>query len=287
MKASGLFPTLCYLMSFMGYSLATGGTIPKPLVDSQSLRLRFNQTSLLERANYIESLTLGSLSKTRTFGDEAHIQTVEYIYTEAQKYGYNVWKQEVIGLYSVINELGIKAGDRTITPHGFYNSGSVKLWIKTELVVIHEEKGCNDMDYADAVNKTVLIDAGSPCGLGTKINTAVNMGVTAILFQSEHPEDPIGDKYPYWGELPPDFDFPVAAVTRSEGEWLTTWAKKGEMMELKLDYVKEERKTFDVFAQTTDGDQNNVVMLGANSDSPVMGKIRPCPESSILLTNSF
>lgn len=62
---------------------------------------------------------------------------------------------------------------------------------------------------------------------------------------------------------------PAAGISRSLGDRILSKLAIGKGMTVTLDlqYIVEERVTHNVIAQTKDGDPNNVIMIGAHTDS--------------------
>lgn len=78
------------------------------------------------------------------------------------------------------------------------------------------------------------------------------------------------DDTPATSRLTPGPSFvPAAGISSSLGEQILAELASGKVMNATLDlqYIVEERVTHNVIAQTKDGDPNNVIMIGAHTDS--------------------
>lgn len=92
---------------------------------------------------------------------------------------------------------------------------------------------------------------------------AHSVGASAVLLVNS-------DDTPATSRLTPGPSLvPAAGISNSLGEQILSKLASGKAMTVTLDlqYIVEERVTHNVIAQTKDGDPNNVIMIGAHTDS--------------------
>lgn len=122
-------------------------------------------------------------------------------------------------------------------------------------------------DFADSsagqlAGKILLIPRGV-CSFVEKVQLAHSVGASAVLVVNT-------DDTPTTSRLTPGPGLvPAAGISSSLGkEILSKLASgRGVTATLDLQYLTESRVTHNVIAQTKDGDPNNVVMIGAHTDS--------------------
>jgi aminopeptidase Y len=124
--------------------------------------------------------------------------------------------------------------------------------------------GCEAADFAGfAPGRIAMIQRGT-CGFNVKALNAQAAGAAAvILFNEGQPgrtglSTPIGDT--------PGLAIPVVFATYAAAQDLIL-NTPGATVRVKVDFTEETRKTWNVFAESRDGNANNVVMAGAHLDS--------------------
>ncbi|KAH7304777.1 hypothetical protein B0I35DRAFT_484335 [Stachybotrys elegans] len=122
----------------------------------------------------------------------------------------------------------------------------------------------------DVVGKIALIKRGT-CAIADKLRLAKNNGAVAAVLIHNVPGDRITAatlSAQNVGQISP-----VGVVTLEQG---TAWQERlaaGETLEVTLivDAVAEPRETWQIIAETKEGDPNNVIMVGAHLDSVQQG----------------
>ncbi|SMC89336.1 M20/M25/M40 family metallo-hydrolase [Lentzea albidocapillata] len=124
--------------------------------------------------------------------------------------------------------------------------------------------GCEAADFAGfAPGRVAMLQRGT-CGFSVKALNAQAAGAAAvILFNEGQPgrtglTTPIGDT--------PGLAIPVVFATYAAAEELILLTP-GATVRVKVDFTEETRKAWNVFAESRDGNANNVVMAGAHLDS--------------------
>ncbi len=127
-------------------------------------------------------------------------------------------------------------------------------------------RGCTAADYAGfAAGNIALVSRGTPagqpaCTFAIKATTAFNAGASAVVIYNNAAG-------PLVGTLGNGFtlDIGAAGITQALGQQLA--ATPGLVLRLKTDTFRGVATTYNVIAESTDGDANNVVMVGAHLDS--------------------
>lgn len=121
----------------------------------------------------------------------------------------------------------------------------------------------------DATGKLALVKRGS-CAIADKLKLALAHGAEGVILYNNAAGSPSAANLGFEniGLLPP-----VGTIRQDVGE---SWSKRlaaGEELVVKLfvDSVFEERETFNIVAETKEGDANNVIVLGAHLDSVQAG----------------
>ncbi|GLY46584.1 M28 family metallopeptidase [Lentzea sp. NBRC 102530] len=124
--------------------------------------------------------------------------------------------------------------------------------------------GCEAADFAGFVpGRVAMLQRGS-CGFNVKVLNAQAAGAAAvILFNEGQPGrtglvTPIGDVT--------GLTIPVVFATFAAAQELIL-STPGALVTVVVDFTEETRQAWNVFAETRDGNANNVVMAGAHLDS--------------------
>ncbi|MDX8028749.1 M28 family peptidase [Lentzea sp. BCCO 10_0856] len=124
--------------------------------------------------------------------------------------------------------------------------------------------GCEAADFAGFVPGRVAMMQRGTCGFNVKALNAQAAGASAvILFNEGQPGrtglvTPIGDT--------PGLAIPVVFATYAAAEELIVLTP-GATVRVKVDFTEETRTAWNVFAESSAGNANNVVMAGAHLDS--------------------
>jgi aminopeptidase Y len=256
--------------------LSTTADTHKPLVDTEALQSAINITSLLSRASTLFSLA--QLSRhdynhpTRVIGSAGHTATLEYIYSELAQLGdyYTLSEQPFPAFSGNVVESRLVLGDEVVV-----NASAMSLTPATKgrepvfaEVVLADHEGCDEKDFSDeAKGKIVLIKRGT-CGFGVKSKNAGRAGaVAAVIYNSES-----GPLHGTMGQ--PDEDHVATfGISKEEAEPFVKRLSKGKKLDgiAYIDATVETIHTRNIIAQTTSGDPENCVVLGAHSDSVTEG----------------
>lgn len=247
-----------------------------PLVDSESLQSLIVNDSLSERAQHLFGLAEKSTGKydhpTRVIGSPGHWATIHYIEKELRK---------LRGYYKVTTEkFGAVDGrvlDYSLLINGEQPSSVDALSLTpptndtrpvTGPLVLIANEGCDASDYpANVTGGLALIKRGT-CPFGDKSTLAGKNGaIGAIIYNNEEGSvkgtlgSPNKDMVATLGLS--EKDGMLYAERLSHGDTLLTT--------MYVDSYVGNIKTLNVIAETIMGDPENVVMLGAHSDSVAEG----------------
>ncbi|KAJ9477267.1 Aminopeptidase Y [Pseudozyma hubeiensis] len=270
--------TLVQLTTLALVLLATGHqAVARPgklrPVESKRLRNDIKRKNLLSGARKLQSLAYATSERNRVFGSPGHKATVAYIQEELRRGGgadyFDVYLQPFTATYAehsselAVDDQPTKSVTFTYSPNGEFDG--------VELVNV-ANVGCEQADFPAGVEgKIALIQRGT-CPFATKVGRAGTAKAAAVIIYNNAAGDvagTLGSK----GPVEEGPFVPVAGVTQDVGNALVARLAAGEtvLIDLKLDGVVEDRETHNVIAETKSGNKDQVLMLGAHSDSVVAG----------------
>ncbi|KOG45925.1 amidohydrolase [Streptomyces virginiae] len=212
----------------------------------------------------------------RAAGSKGHEQSAKYIEAVLKAAGYQVTRNEFDFVYVETIEEKLTVGganERDVPIHLMtYTANSPEGGVTAPVAVASVDadgtNGCEPGDFASGTftGKIALIKRGG-CTFAVKQQNAATAGaVGAIIYNNTAGalNGTIGD--PAAGKVP------TGGITQEDGEKLAAEAAAGPV-EVTLDIreLRENRKTFNVIAETKGGDENNTVFLGAHLDSVAAG----------------
>ncbi|KAF2196091.1 aminopeptidase Y precursor [Delitschia confertaspora ATCC 74209] len=248
----------------------------KPLVNSSALQDHISGDRLMERAKKMfEIAKLGEDEynhPTRVIGSLGHLGTLNYIYSTILELGeyYSISNQSFPAVSGNIFESRLVLGDevpKSAAPMGLTPATKDKEPVHGKLVLVKNE-GCVSTDYPAEVTGNIAFIQRGTCPFGTKSELAGRAGaLAAVVYNYE--------KGGVQGTLGTPSEYHVATFGLS-GEEAEPIIKKLENKEYvdSIAYIDAEVKsilTVNIVAQTTQGDPDNCVMLGAHSDSVAEG----------------
>ncbi|RBR21688.1 uncharacterized protein FIESC28_04788 [Fusarium coffeatum] len=242
--------------------LATAST-KKPLVNELKLQKDITLKGLMAGAQKLQDIADAN-DDTRVFGGKGHNATVDYLYNtlKAMNY-YDVKKQPFTELYSAgtaalkADGADIAASIMTYTPAG-EASGPL---------VVASNLGCEASDFpAESKGNVVLVKRGE-CAFSAKSSSGKAAGAAAVIVYN----NVAGELSGTLGEPFGDFA-PIVGISQEDGEAILAKTKAGEVnVDLTVDATVENRVTFNVIAETKEGDHDNVLVVGGHSDSVAAG----------------
>jgi aminopeptidase Y len=201
-------------------------------------------------------------------GIAGHVATLEYIKSSIEKLGdyYKVSTQDFPVRSGYVSESRLILGNEVLlsaSPMSLTPPTKNKQPVTGNLVLVAND-GCSAKDYPDAVNGNIALILRGKCAFGTKSEFAGRAGAAAaVVYNNEAGE--------LHGTLGDSLGHQVATfgLSGNDAAPYVAQLKKGKPVEASayIDAVLNTIVTSNVVAQTTDGDQDNCVMLGAHTDS--------------------
>jgi aminopeptidase Y len=249
----------------------------KPVVDSVALQSYITKEGLSHRAAKLYEIAKISSDDfghpTRVIGSTGHNATIEYIrdtledldgYYDVSLQPFTAVSGKIDGVELVLDgEVQHKVRGFSLTPptpHKKPVEGYLRL---------ARSDGCKPSDYYGLGGSIVLVKRGT-CPFGDKSEHAGAAGALGLLVYSEDPADDLIS-----GTLGLPLEHQVATVGLSHelGKKLVQALQLGLEIaaSLTVDATVDIIDTINVVAETTHGDKDNVVMLGAHSDSVTEG----------------
>ncbi len=200
---------------------------------------------------------------TRVSGSLGFDQSADYAEGVFRSAGYNVTRQAftfqtfVSLAPSVLEQVAPgPVGPVVNNIMSYSGSGDVTAPVRT----VTDFRGCNAADFAGfPVGDIALISRGA-CTFAVKATNAFNAGASGVVIYNNAAgvlNGTLGDTF--------TLGIPVTAVTMAVGQQLA--ATSGLVMRLKTSTFRGLATTYNIFAESTWGDPNNVVMAGAHLDS--------------------
>ncbi|ODV85238.1 hypothetical protein CANARDRAFT_23302 [[Candida] arabinofermentans NRRL YB-2248] len=252
--------------------------IELPLVDSEALQALITTSALEYRAETLMAIANHSIAKfghpTRVIGSKGHWSTIDYITREIHKLGhyYNVTAQPFKAFMSEVYNVSLTINGTTpksliemdmspATPNKDYVTG--------ELVLV-ANSGCSESDYPASVEGNIALVKRGECAFGDKSLIAGTLGAkAAIIYNNE-----AGSIRGTLG-IPEDGAIvaPTVGLSKSDGDYYVDLLSKNYTLNASVlvDSYVGKITTLNVIAETKEGDPDNIVMLGAHSDSVTAG----------------
>lgn len=254
----------------------------KPMVESSKLQDKIELDDLNETAHDILRLANSSTRQyghpTRVIGSAGHWRTIRYIlkqFDDMRDY-YDVSVQAFSALSGKINSFNLsdaKTGETFPNTTAFSLSPPVKPFVG-ELVHI-PNLGCDAADFESVTpepphekqkRKIALIERGS-CSFGNKSELAGKFGYHAVVvFDSDAKAE--GGLHGTLGSVS-KHSVSTIGVTHATGKELIgrLFLNRHYSLQFEMDSFVKNIKTKNIIADTKHGDEDNIVALGAHSDS--------------------
>ncbi|KPI37306.1 putative leucine aminopeptidase 2 [Cyphellophora attinorum] len=200
----------------------------------------------------------------RVFGSTGHNATVDYLVAELEALDYyDVSTQAFVELFSggsgslTVDGTEYEALILTYTPNGD----------ATGSLVAVDNLGCDEADFPPEVEGQIALISRGTCTFAAKVLNAGAAGAAAAIVYNNVEGTLAGTL----GGTDPGY-VPVLGLTQADGEALLALAEAGDTeVEMSVNAVLENRTTFNVIAETKGGDHDNVIALGAHTDSVEQG----------------
>ena len=138
----------------------------------------------------------------------------------------------------------------------YSGSGDVTAAVST----VTDFRGCNAADFAGFPAGNIALISRGTCSFAIKATNVFNAGASGVIIYNNAPgvlNGTLGNGFA--------LNIPVTSVTQAIGQQLA--ATPGLVMRLKTETFRGIATTYNVLAESQDGDPNNVIMAGADLDS--------------------
>jgi Zn-dependent M28 family amino/carboxypeptidase len=211
---------------------------------------------------------------TRGYDQPGFAASVAYVTQRLRDAGYRVTQQTVPYTDFQVDAETLLAGDQGAVTALMtrWVPSTAQAGIDAPLVPVPAGRtGCSAADYAGtpAAGAVVLV-AREACGYTQQQQVAAEVGARALLIYLKTPSPE--NIYRLIAFTPELFTIPMASVSQRDGERLARAAADGPLrVRLNLRAREVQRTTVNVFAETSGGAPDNVVMIGAHLDSVTEG----------------
>ncbi|KAL8832918.1 MAG: hypothetical protein Q9170_004665 [Blastenia crenularia] len=230
------------------------------------LRRVLLRSNLLAKSKILENFAYTTAQRNRVFGGPGHNATVNYIYDQITALGgyYNVEFQPFVELYSAGNaSVKVDGADQGAQLFTYSPSGA---FFKPLVAVANF--GCDAIDYPASVAGSIALVSRGTCQFGLKSSLAGAAGADAAIIYDNIDEPSLAGTL---GAPPrPEGPYvPTAGISLAKGTALKNLLAGGAIVtaEINVISIMENRTTYNVIAQTSGGDPNNVLVLTAHTDS--------------------
>ena len=252
------------------YSIENYKSLPE--IDTNALQRLLNTHGLKKRAGSLFNIARRSAKKyghpTRVIGSPGHWATINYIKHELYKLKgyYNVSTQRFNAVEGRVRNFFLEINNKTLQtaqPVKLTPPTPNKEPLSANLVLVNNF-GCSKDDFPESsASKIALVKRGE-CPFSDKSINAGNAGaVGAIVYDKEELKGTFG---PLTGK-----EVPSLTIKDTEVQEYIDVLEKDPLTEIKatvlIDSYVKNTSTLNVVAETVHGDHNNVVALGAHSDS--------------------
>ncbi|KAH9906735.1 Zn-dependent exopeptidase [Xylariomycetidae sp. FL2044] len=270
MKATSSALAVAGLLAFTGNAepIKRHKNCEKPLVQDKALVEQILLEDLVGCAQDLEDIAYATSRRNRVHGTEGHLNSVKYFQDELSSLGdyYNIELQEFSTEVTAQSQEALSIGGQTFEAgtFSFSNNGT---WTDVPLVTV-ANLGCDAADHPDTLSGAVALIARGDCNFSIKVDLAGQKGaIGAIIYNN-------ADVGVATGTLGGVNDYiPVVGITRDEGLSLAEQVEAGTSLTTSADiwaYI-DTLTSYNVVASSKAGDPENVLMLGAHSDSVEKG----------------
>jgi Zn-dependent M28 family amino/carboxypeptidase len=199
----------------------------------------------------------------RALGTPGYDASVEYVARTLRDAGYTVETPEFSASSFALQEVRLTVDGATtpVTAIGFSPSTPAG-GVTAPLAVLPQDEtsGCEPADFAGVPAGAVVLVRRGTCPFGVKATNATAARAAAVLVANNQ-DGPLGQAT--LGDV--RGIVPTAGLSRADGDALA--GRAGAAVNLVLSAVIDERRSRNVIAQTSTGNPDNVVVVGAHLDS--------------------
>lgn len=213
----------------------------------------------------------------RAFGFPGYAASVDYILSKTKdSIHFKTWVQDFPALFTHVDSIKFSVDNTSYHVIGLAYSPSTSAEGITAPLVLGASgpEGCTKESYngLDVKGKIVLVQRGS-CPDGTtlagRLKPAAAAGAISVIIYSDVDTPVTGGTL---SNTNPEY-VPGGYINKVDGEALAARIRAGEAITAYFQQTQtiETKITQNVFTETNDGDEHNVIMLGAHLDSVVAG----------------
>ncbi|KAI0853276.1 Zn-dependent exopeptidase [Daldinia vernicosa] len=239
-----------------------------PLVQDKALVDSILLDDLLGCAQDLEDIAYSTSRRNRVHGTEGHLNSVNYFVEQLKSLGdyYNVELQEFTTEVTIQSKASLSINGETLEAGGF-SFGNNGTWTDKPLVSV-ANLGCNAEDHPDSLSGAVALISRGDCTFVEKITLAGEKGAIGAIIYNNAAAGLAAGTLGGVNDL-----IPVGGISRADGlrlveqiESNAAVASSGEFWQ----YI-DNTTSYNVVASSKHGDANNVLFLGAHSDSVEAG----------------
>ncbi|KAI0179306.1 Zn-dependent exopeptidase [Hypoxylon sp. FL1284] len=239
-----------------------------PMVDDQALVDSVVLEDLLGCAQDLEDIAYATSRRNRVHGTEGHLNTVKYIQEQLASLGdyYDVELQDFTTEVTLQSEAALAIDGETVEAGGF-SFGNNGTWTDVPLVPV-ANLGCVAEEHPDTLSGAVALIARGNCTFVEKITLAGEKGAIGAVIYNNAEAGLAAGTLGGVNDL-----IPVGGISQADGlrilEQITGGAavvSSGEFWQ----YI-DNTTSYNVVASSRAGDADNVLFLGAHSDSVEAG----------------
>ncbi|KAG7191589.1 uncharacterized protein KQ657_002984 [Scheffersomyces spartinae] len=250
----------------------------KPFIDTEQLQALITESGLRSRAETLFNISKGSIGEyghpTRVIGSQGHWGTIHYILDEIRSLGYyyDVWTQKfnaIDGRVKLVSLLLDGVKPKSLEALSLTPPTPNERPVHGNLVLV-DGFGCLLEDFPKSVKDNIVLIKRGLCAFNDKsVNAGLLGAVGAIIY------DPAGGLLHGTLGEPTGKEVATVSISKEDAQPYIDSLLKDPLTEIETtlyvdSYVKNVT-TLNVIAETRFGDHNNVVSLGAHSDSVEAG----------------
>lgn len=235
----------------------------KPNVDSKKLQDAIKESALKKKGRELERAAYTTPERNRVFGSPGHENTLKFIegYLEKEKDYWDFRRQEFTELYAQ-GSGSFSAGGTDYELGVFTYSASTDGTLNAPIVAV-ANLGCNATDYPSEVSGAIALISRGVCPFSQKSTLANAAGAAGAVIHNNVPGT-------LAGTLGGAGDYvPTGGVSQEDGAAIRAALPLDGT--LQITSVVENRTTYNIIADSKSGDKDNVVVIGAHSDSVFAG----------------
>ncbi|KAF2640783.1 peptidase [Massarina eburnea CBS 473.64] len=241
-----------------------------PMVDSRKLQNAIKSKALLGGAKVLEKIAFSTPGRNRQMGTLGHNLTTDFLVKELKKLGgYYKVETQTFWAPTFLNGTGTLLIDGVKTDSGMFDyttTGNV-----TAPIVVVNNLGCTSSDYPSTLSGNIALVKRGSCEFGLKSALAGAAGAKGALIYNNiqgRLEGTLGLPGRPEGEY-----LPTLGLSNTQGLDFVTQITGGATVTATIDVASDiqNRSTVNILATTTHGNSDEVLVLGAHTDSVYRG----------------